>query len=253
MAQWTRIRHDEGVEAPSAGNAITPAVAATGSRRRHVTGQATRELLLITAERLFAAHGVAGVSVREIQVEAGQSNPSVVNYHFGSKDGLVRALLEYRYHAINARRTELLEQAHSDSQEPDAHAAVWLIVRPLVESIDAGELFVPFLAKLGADTRTAQDFLPFHSEDSPTYLVNELVPGLLHDLPERARRGRSVQLYNSVLNLLGELADREQPISDAQLSNYVDGWVGMLTAPLSAETVLLLEQERSGRDATRGT
>jgi hypothetical protein len=69
------------------------------------------------------------------------------------------------------------------------------------------------------------------------------VSSQLSALPERARLGREVQLYNSVLNLLAELARGHQRISEAQLSNYVDGWVGMLTAPLSPATSELMRQE----------
>lgn len=226
-------------------------VEGAASRRRHSTGEATRELLLVTAERLFATSGVDGVSLREIQVAAGQSNSSVVTYHFGSKEGLVRALLEFRYRTVNVRRAELLAQARDAGEPDDAHSAVWLIVRPLVESIEAGEMFVPFLAKLSANARAAQKYLPFHADDSPVYLLEELVPGLVSDLPERAYRGRAVQLYNSVLNLLGELTDRDQRTSEAQLSNYVDGWVGMLTAPLSESTRTLLAEEESSRKGRR--
>ena len=57
----------------------------TRPRRRHSTGEATRELLMVTAERLFAMNGVEGVSLREIQAAAGQSNSSVITYHFGSR------------------------------------------------------------------------------------------------------------------------------------------------------------------------
>lgn len=71
-----------------------------------------------------------------------------------------------------------------------------------------------------------------------------MLPGRLHDLSERARLGREVQLYNSVLSLLAELARGHQRISEAQLSNYVDGWVGMLTAPLSPATAELMNQEQ---------
>lgn len=219
----------------------------TTTRRRHSTGEATRELLLVTAERLFANRGVDGVSLREIQLEASQSNSSVVTYHFGSKAGLVRSLLEFRYQTINRRRAELLVEAREETGTDDAHAVVWLIVRPLIESLEAGEMFVPFLAKLSANAAAAHDYLPFHSDDSPFSPLEEVVDQLLIQMPERARRGRAVQLYNSVLNLLGYLADRDQRVSDAQLSNYVDGWVGMLTAPLSESTVALLAREDSHR------
>ena len=45
---------------------------------------ATAERLLLAAERLFAARGVDGVSLRQVNVEAGQRNLSAAHYHFGS-------------------------------------------------------------------------------------------------------------------------------------------------------------------------
>src|SRR6266571_3739086 len=82
----------------------TPAarsIRAERARRRSTAGEATREKLMVSAERLFALHGVAGASLREIQDDAGQSNASVIAYHFGSRHGLVRALLTFRYEKIN--------------------------------------------------------------------------------------------------------------------------------------------------------
>jgi AcrR family transcriptional regulator len=212
-------------------------------RRRHSAGEATRELLMVTAERLFAMNGVEGVTLREIQAAAGQSNSSVITYHFGSQAGLVRALLEFRYQKINARRAELLQEARDRGVVGDPREAVWIIVRPLVESIDAGEMFVPFLARVSANPRTFTEYLPPQQADSTVNVLREMVPSLMADMPVRARLGREVQFYNSVLSLLGELARGHQRISEAQLSNYVDGWVGMLTAPLSPATSELMRQE----------
>jgi AcrR family transcriptional regulator len=56
---------------------------------------ATRARLIDSAERLFLERDPATVSVRMINAAAGL-NPSAVHYHFGSKDGLVLALLEDR-------------------------------------------------------------------------------------------------------------------------------------------------------------
>ena len=74
-------------------------------------------------------------------------------------------------------------------------------------------------------------------------MLRETVSGQLSDMPERARLRREVQLYNSVLSLLAELARGHQRISEAQLNNYVDGSVGMLTAPLSPATSALMRRE----------
>lgn len=214
----------------------------TRPRRRHSTGEATRELLMVTAERLFAMNGVEGVSLREIQAAAGQSNSSVITYHFGSQAGLVRALLEFRYQRINARRAELLREARDRGVAGDPRETVWIIVRPLIESVDAGEMFVPFLARVSANSRTFAEYLPRRMDDAVDVL-RETVSSQLSVMPERARLGREVQLYNSVLNLLAELARGHQRISEAQLSNYVDGWVGMLTAPMSPATSELMRRE----------
>jgi AcrR family transcriptional regulator len=215
----------------------------TRPRRRHSAGEATRELLIVTAERLIAMNGVEGVSLREIQAAAGQSNSSVITYHFGSQVGLVRAVLEFRYQKVNARRAELLREAGDRGVADDPREAVWIIVRPLIESIDAGEMFVPFLARVSANPRAFAEYLPPEVAESTAGVLREMVPGLMSDMPARARRGREVQLYNSVLSLLAELARGHHRISEAQLSNYVDGWVGMLTAPLSPATAALMRAE----------
>jgi AcrR family transcriptional regulator len=194
---------------------------------------------MVTAERLFAMNGVEGVTLREIQAAAGQSNSSVITYHFGSQAGLVRALLEFRYRKINARRAELLQEARDRGVSGDPRETVWIIVRPLIESIDAGEMFVPFLARVSANSRTFAGYL----DDGTVDVLRETVSSQLSAMPERARLGREVQLYNSVLNLLAELARGHQRISEAQLSNYVDGWMGMLTAPLSPATSELMRRE----------
>src|SRR5215212_6920733 len=60
--------------------------------RGNAGGRATRELLMLTAERLFAERGFEGVALREIGREAEQRNPAVTQYHFGTRDDLVREI-----------------------------------------------------------------------------------------------------------------------------------------------------------------
>jgi AcrR family transcriptional regulator len=210
------------------------------AKRRHVTGEATRTALMVAAERLFAERGVEGVTMREIQERAGQSNASVIAYHFGSKTGLVQALIRWRHTELDRRRSELLDHAREADREHDPRSVVWLVVRPLAESIAAGEMFVPFLARLSENPRATLDYWPADIDDGSTDLMEKLVGGAIADMPDRLRRGRAFQLYNSVLNLLGEQARAAHPISEVQLHNYVDAWVGMLTAPASEDTRALL-------------
>ncbi len=55
--------------------------------------QEVRAALVASASRLFAARGPANVSVREVAVDAGV-NHGLVHHYFGSKDGLLRAVLD---------------------------------------------------------------------------------------------------------------------------------------------------------------
>jgi AcrR family transcriptional regulator len=72
-----------------------------------------RQHILETAERLFAEHGVLEVSLNEINKAAGQKNTSALHYHFGSRDGLLTAILDQHVDGLRlqvGRRLDKLEQ-----------------------------------------------------------------------------------------------------------------------------------------------
>ncbi|QAY64339.1 TetR/AcrR family transcriptional regulator [Xylanimonas allomyrinae] len=72
-----------------------------------------REVLLDAAERLFAEHGIADVSDRRVAEAAGQKNHSAVRYHFGDREGLLRALIERHLASLRDERVRLLEASES--------------------------------------------------------------------------------------------------------------------------------------------
>ena len=51
----------------------------------------TVQAIIEAAERLFAKHGIDGVSMRQISQEAGSGNHFSVQYHFGDKKALAEA------------------------------------------------------------------------------------------------------------------------------------------------------------------
>lgn len=67
----------------------------------------TKERILATAERLFARQGIEATSLRQITAEA-EVNLAAVNYHFQSKDELVRQVYVRRIRPMNAARLEKL-------------------------------------------------------------------------------------------------------------------------------------------------
>ena len=72
----------------------------------------TSQRLLESAERLFARHGYAGTSLRDITADA-DANVAAVNYHFGSKEGLLTAVLDRVVGGINDERLEMLDAAEA--------------------------------------------------------------------------------------------------------------------------------------------
>ena len=121
--------------------------APTGNRG----GRATRLLLIVVAERLFAERGIDAVSVAEILDTARQRNKNAIHYHFGGKDGLVTAIAEHRSAALNARRRELLDSIHDRHVEHDVTELTATLVLPLAELLDDEGHFLGFLARYHLD------------------------------------------------------------------------------------------------------
>ncbi|OYW97958.1 MAG: TetR family transcriptional regulator, partial [Caulobacter vibrioides] len=74
------------------------------------TEAATKNLVFVAAERLFALHGFQNVSVRDITAAAGV-NLASVNYHFGSKDALLFEIFRRRTAELNRERARMLHEA----------------------------------------------------------------------------------------------------------------------------------------------
>jgi AcrR family transcriptional regulator len=98
----------------------------------------TRERILDVAERQFMAHGYEGTSMRMITGLAGV-NLAAVNYHFGSKEGLLREVFHRRLSWLNNERLAVL-----DALEEQANGA------PLKPS-QVLEAFFGTLMRIGED------------------------------------------------------------------------------------------------------
>jgi AcrR family transcriptional regulator len=92
----------------------------------------TQSRILDAAEHLYSERGIAGTSLRAVTSEAGV-NVAAVHYHFGSKDGLTRALVRRRAAGVNSERERLLDQAESDAapHPPAVEAILDAFLRPV--------------------------------------------------------------------------------------------------------------------------
>jgi hypothetical protein len=96
---------------------------------------ATRERLIEAGTRLFAEHGIDAVRVREINTEAGQRNSSALHYHFGSREGLLQAILAEHRGPMERHRAELLDALEREGRTDDLRALVATMVLPLMAEL----------------------------------------------------------------------------------------------------------------------
>ncbi|MDT3442920.1 helix-turn-helix domain-containing protein [Pseudofrankia sp. BMG5.37] len=101
------------------------------------TGGATRQALLVTAERMFGDLGIDAVSLLAIVREAGLGNKNAIQYHFGSKEGLIKAIIRSRAERIEQRRAELLVDAAAAGRLSDVGTLVEAMFLPVADQVDA--------------------------------------------------------------------------------------------------------------------
>lgn len=95
----------------------------------------TRAALLDAAARAFARDGVFNASLIDITRQAGQGNRAALRYHFGSRDGVLCAVIQRHAEFLARREGELLEVAR---RQPGLEAVVEALVRPAAELADSG-------------------------------------------------------------------------------------------------------------------
>src|SRR2546423_11080727 len=117
----------------------------------------THVRLLDAAERLIGERGVDAVSLRAINAAA-ESNVAAAHYHFGSKEALVRAVLDRRMAVLAEERYSQLAALEHEPM-PSARAVAEVVIRPLFDlSRDhEGAGYLRFLAAL---YRAEGDWLP---------------------------------------------------------------------------------------------
>ena len=115
--------------------------------------QTTRARILLSAEALFAERGFEVVSLREITGAAGV-NVAAVNYHFGSKDKLIDAVVIRHLSPVNEerlRQLDKLEERYSEVPIP-VEEILKAFLSPVLDHIASGEmsedLFKKFMGRL---------------------------------------------------------------------------------------------------------
>jgi AcrR family transcriptional regulator len=116
-----------------------------------MSGAETRERILDAAERHFAVHGFAGTSMRAVTKEAGV-NLAAVHYHFGTKEDLLRVVLDRVVAPVNRERLEMLGRIEDEARggPPSVEGILEAYLAPGLRSVrDLGERGVVITRFLG--------------------------------------------------------------------------------------------------------
>lgn len=153
---------------------------------REQTETSTRERIIDAAERLFADQGFDLVSLRDITNEAG-ANVAAVNYHFGSKENLIAAVVERHALPINQARISMLDEAEA-RHVPDAVPVDEILrafLQPFLDHLAKNEfnesLFCKFMGRMsGEQSCMPPSVLPLFQEMAGRYsaAIRKSVPSL---------------------------------------------------------------------------
>lgn len=161
----------------------------------------TKERILDAAERLFATKGYHNTSLREI-TSAARVNLASVNYHFGSKEKLLKSVFERRLIPLNDLRFRLLDEIDEKSKRenrlPGVREILGAFVEPTLRRIEAGEGWREFSMLVG---RALND--PDNIQEEPFLelvipLFTRMFELLSRALPEIPGRILFLRLYFSI-------------------------------------------------------
>jgi AcrR family transcriptional regulator len=184
-----------------------------------------REKLILAAEILFARGGFETVSLREIAAAAGQRNHHAVQYHFGSREGIVTAIFRYRMIQMEGRRGEMLAQAEQAGLLNDARTVMEIIFLPQLElpRQQGNHSYANFLCQylLRNEGTRFGDFGAILPENIDRAL--RLLRERLCFLPESIAQRRLVTACFMFLNMLSAYSDdRIRAIEDESFQEAID-------------------------------
>lgn len=226
----------------------------------------TKERVLAAAEQLFAERGPEATSLRDVTSAAGV-NIAAVNYHFGSKAALYRAVVHRLLTPVNDERLRRLSALRSRS--PTVADLVEAFVVPVLDSVgtttEEGRLRAKLVGRVLGDPtdESRRVVIAEASRAERPYLdaFAEVLPHLPGD--ELAWRYRSL-IGVLVSTLVGtfdppdggaEHAARRPDAGDAGRRWLVTFLTAAMTAPASTPAVGVTAdgtgaRDRSGRGAT---
>ncbi len=219
---------------------------------------ATRAKIVAAAEQLFAERGLDGVSLAEINVASEQRNRNAVQYHFGNKQLLLKAIFEKHATDVQQHRREILDgiQSSSSFSLDDLVSALVLPVAEKLNDPDGGEAYVRINAQMALNNVDRLSPLQTSDGDDQQQRLAALLHQRLRHLDNSVLELRLVLAVDLMFHTLADLAERRQqnadtsPLTHAPLvvSQLIDSITALLETPPSDRSRELLRDYLRIRD-----
>lgn len=213
--------------------------------RPNSRGDTTRQLILETAEQLFAERGIAAVPLRDVGTAAGQKNNVAVQYHYGDRETLIKAIITYRAATSEEIRTEVLADLLARGQAPQTRDLVKAFVLSLARHLEEGNHYLAFLSRFIVEQGGYRGLEGSLSTSTVTTMIT-LLYRLLPDYPEAVLFERWMIMMTSTVHTLAryQMAMKARQLA-SPLDELLDDLVSLFTAGIESVP------QWAGTDASR--
>ncbi len=217
-------------------------------QKQAANGQQSRSLvtqiaLMEAAEKLMAERGAHQVSIKEIVAEAGQKNPSALQYHFKNLQGLVEAIHDRRSEQTRTKRAQMLTERQSQTGELELRDLCELMFVPSFLLAKSDVNYRQYVKAFSFDIATASDSALQQANKvgggGGAQLAALLRKNLKH-LDDKAYLARMELAVRTCSSAIGSYFRQKSPVKGPQadffVSNVIDALEGLLSAPTSKQT-----------------
>jgi AcrR family transcriptional regulator len=170
----------------------------------------TKEQIITVAERLFADKGFAGTTLRNVVSEAGV-NLAAVNYHFGSKEELFRAVVARFARPVVEKELSLLSELKAGAELPSVDEILTALLQPSLEILSEGEGSRLVRARFMGRCRTEPEPIQSIADQEFAPVTEAFLDLWQRVLPEQSRSQLRWKLDLVIAALIRVLTEAGQP------------------------------------------
>ncbi|PLS21225.1 TetR/AcrR family transcriptional regulator [Neptunicoccus cionae] len=215
-------------------------------------GERTRNRLKEAALKLFAENGLENVSIRDIQLAAGQKKNGSITYHFSSRDALIRELVQDVGKILDAGNNQRLDALEANGGPRSVRDVTEIMIPSLPDSSDMSSKQQTYGLRFFTSVMLSRRDLLFEAtagQDRGTRRCFEAIRSLAPDMPPEILRQRMMLtlMFGLSAGASMEAAAKDQDVwkhlwgQASARSNLADTMAGIILAPISDETRTILK------------